>query len=79
MLSSDVYSTKLCAIAIELQFSITSVKVYKQIGLLIYKLSDSFSLIDIKCPYSKLLAYIHKSNFNIHHVYAYIRAYRCRS
>ena len=43
---------------------------------IIYKLSDSFSLIVIKCPYSKLLAYIHKSNFNIHHVYAYIRAYR---
>ena len=32
---------------------------------IIYKLSDSFSLIVTKCPYSKLLAYIHKSNFNI--------------
>ena len=43
---------------------------------IIYKLSDSFSLIVIKCPYSKLLAYIHKSNFNIRHVYAYIQLYR---
>ena len=41
---------------------------------IIYKLSDSFSLIVIKCPYSKLLAYIHESNFNIRHVYAYICA-----
>ena len=41
---------------------------------IICKLSDSFSLIVIKCPYSKLLAYIHESNFNIRHVYAYIRA-----
>ena len=41
---------------------------------IIYKLSDGFSLIVIKCLYSKLLAYIHKSNFNIRHVYAYIHA-----
>ena len=42
---------------------------------IIYKLSDSFSLIAIKCPYFKLLAYIHKSNFNIRHVYVYIRSW----
>ena len=41
---------------------------------IIYKLSDSFSLIVIKRPCSKLLAHIHKSNFNIRRVYAYIRA-----
>ena len=44
---------------------------------IIYKLSDSFTLVVIKYPYSKLLAYnIHQSNFNIRHVYAYIRARR---
>ena len=42
---------------------------------IIYKQGNSFSLIAIKCPYSKLLTYIHKFNFNIRHVYVYIRAW----
>ena len=44
---------------------------------IIYKLSDSFSLIVIKCPLFQT-SRIHSqiSIFNIRHVYVYIRARR---